>query len=428
MPNPSQSEPSQPNSLFRIEPAVAGRRRECDAFARSPATHSFLVYTTSALIVAAAIFVCTQQLARKSSVPGRIDLAESELKLYTDSRRILSELYVSDGELVKQGQPLALLTHLAHADTNTPSVTSQDSGYHSLLKSLNKEQQRLQDAKTDAQNESSLSRTNLQARVDNLSTTLKSLGSERGALVKLAAISEEALERGRELNKAGHVALTQLDELEQRHTLNLLKLDTNAREALAIEDRLQATNWELTNLPLQLKSRLGQLDEALGKTNRELTQLSMNLEVELRAPADGLITGVLSHSGATVDPDRPLITMVKNGSTFRAKLWASSQAAGDLQLDQGVNLLLDAFPHQKHGMLSGHITHINHSPLSLSELDAPWEGQGPTYALTIAIDTSSPLYHRLKPGMNLTADIKLDDSLVVERMFEPLIQAWQRTL
>ena len=427
MPNPSQ-----PSSLFRIEPAVAGRRRECDAFARSPTTHSFLVYTICILIVVAAIFVCTQQLARKSSVPGRIDLAESELKLYTDSRRTLSELYVSDGELVKQGQPLALLKHLAHSDTdsnsNTNSNATRDSGYLSLLSSLNKELQRLQEAKADAQKESELSATNLQSRVGNLSTTLTSLRSERRALVKLAAISEEALERGRELKTAGHFALTQLDELEQRHTLNLLKLDTNAREALAIKDRLQATNWELTNLPLQLKSRLGQLDEALGKTDRELTQLSMNLEVEIRAPADGLITGVLSHSGATVDPDRPLITMVKNGSIFRAELWASSQAAGDLQLDQGVNLLLDAFPHQKHGMLAGHITHINHSPLSLSELDAPWEGQGPTYALTVAIDTSSALYHRLKPGMNLTADIKLDDSLVVERMFEPLIQAWQRTL
>jgi len=90
--------------------------------------------------------------------------------------------------------------------------------------------------------------------------------------------------------------------------------------------------------------------------------------------------------------------------------------------------MLDAFPHQKHGALQGTITHINESPLTLQELDAPWESAGTTYSLNVMIDSSQTLYTRLRPGMNLTADIKLDNSLLVERLFEPLIKAWRRTL
>jgi len=177
-----------------------------------------------------------------------------------------------------------------------------------------------------------------------------------------------------------------------------------------------------------LENTLAELDEAIERSQRELMQLQMNIEYRLVAPSDGVVTGVLSHTGTTVEPSRPIITMVKNAARFRARLWANSSAAGDLQTNQRVNLMLDAFPHQKHGMLSGTITYINDSPLTLQELGAPWEGAGPTYSLTVAIDDSSKLYSRLKPGMNLTADIKLDTSLLVERLFEPLIQAWQRTL
>ena len=44
------------------------------------------------------------------------------------------------------------------------------------------------------------------------------------------------------------------------------------------------------------------------------------------------------------------------------------------------------------------------------------------------MDKQHSLYKRLKPGMNLTADIKLDDSALFERVFEPLLVAWRRTL
>lgn len=415
-------------SLFRIEPTLAGRRRECAAFARSPATHAFLLYCICALVVIAAIYLSSQTLARKATVAGRVELAEGELKLYVDTRRILSKLFVQDGALVEKGQTLALLTRHEHNAGISPTDVNSGQGFDALISSLKRETLRLTRAKSNARLESEATQRSLSARKDILVATRKSHYAERQTLKTLVAMSQEQLERGRELHTTSHLSLADFEELDQRHTQNELRLAANRRDTLALKDRLQSIEHQLSTRALQLENTLGEMDDAIERNQRELTQLQMNIEYRLIAPADGVITGILSHPGTTVEPNLPLITMVKNAARFRARLWANSSAAGDLQANQPVNLMLDAFPHQKHGMLSGTIAHINESPLTLKELGAPWEGAGPAYSLTVAIDTQSSLYSRLKPGMNLTADIKLDDSLLVERLFEPLIKAWQRTL
>ncbi len=419
---------SPTQSLFRIEPTLAGQRRECAAFARSPATNAFLLYCVCALVVTAALYASSQKLARKETVAGRVELADGELKLYADTRRILSKLFVKDGEQVKKGQILALLKRHEHTTSSKHLSTNSDEGFDALVSSLKREALRLEQAKTNARLESSANEQSLTARMDTLKATRANHYAERRTLKALIALSEEQLERGRELHNANHLSLAEFEEIEQQHTQNKLRLVANHRDTLALKDRMQSIEHQLSTRILHLQSKLGEMDEALERSQRELMRLQMSIEYRLVAPADGVITGVLSHTGTTVEPNRPLITMVNNAAHFRARLWANSSAAGDLQKNQKVNLMLDAFPHQKHGMLSGTIVHINESPLTLKELDAPWEGTGPTYALTVAINKSSTMYSRLKPGMNLTADIKLDDSLLVERLFEPLIQAWQRTL
>lgn len=419
---------SPTQSLFRIEPTLAGKRRECAAFARSPATNAFLLYCICALVVTAALYASSQKLARKATVAGQVELAEGELKLYVDTRRILSKLFVKDGELVKQGQTLALLTRHEKNIHSTSSSTNSGQGFDALISSLKREALRLKQAKENAHLESSANQQSLSARSSTLKATRASHYAERRTLKALVALSQEQLERGRELYNTNHLSLAEFEELDQRHRQNELRLAANRRDTLALKDRLQSFEHQLATVDLQLQNTLGEMDEALERNQRELMQLQMSIEYRLVAPVDGVITGVLSHAGTTVEPNRPLITMVKNAAHFRARLWANSSAAGDLKTNQNVNLMLDAFPHQKHGMLSGTIVHINESPLTLQEQGAPWEGTGPTYALTVSIDNSSAMYSRLKPGMNLTADIKLDDSLLLERLFEPLIQAWQRTI
>ncbi len=170
------------------------------------------------------------------------------------------------------------------------------------------------------------------------------------------------------------------------------------------------------------------MDAQLGLNTREREQLRMSFEQRVRAPNDGYITGVLKLAGSIAEPTTPVITMMRAKTAYRARLWAGSHAAGELKVGQKVNLMLDAFPHQKHGLLGGEIIHINTGALTLRELDVPWEGGGSAFSVTVELDKKNPLYWRIKPGMSLTADIKLDSSLLVARLFEPLLLAFSRAL
>lgn len=413
--------------LFRIEPALFGKRRECAAFARSRLTNSFLIYSICLCLTIACVFLGDKELARKTTVAGEAQLVEGELKLYANARRRVQETRVTEGELVRKGQLLAILRSLDHPPATStrgqsPPATS------AVLASLNRERSNLLAMRQTTQEEAEARQQLIRQQLRGIKARMNIQREERSASESLRDIAGEQLERGRELQQAGHLSLTQLDELQRRSSEAQRELARSRRDLLMLQEQQGTLSRELELAIQTLPNKLRQLDTQLGANEREFARQRLVQEQRLTAPVDGLITGVLSYPGATVAPQQPLITMVRNGVGFRARLWASSRAAGELTAGQNVRLMLDAFPHQKHGMLNGRIQHINESPLTLQELGAPWDGKGSVYGVTVALDVTSPLYARLKPGMNLTADIKLDQSLLFERLFEPLITAWQRTL
>lgn len=412
-------------SLFRIEPTLAGKQRECAAFSSSPFTTSVLIYCVCALLAIGLIYAGSQQVARKATVAGRAELSQGELKLYPNARRMVTEILVTEGQRVEEGQLLAILHAVQHAPT---ADSKQQSGYEKLLHSLQEQAVRLDDARNAARQRAAIEHDKLTSKRRHLKTARRNLRKTTDTTRKLLEIAQEQRSRGAELYKAGHLSLSDLEELDRRELQQTATVNDNERALLSINEQLEDLVLDNQSWQDRLNSRLRDIDSELGANTREREQLHMRYEQHLIAPSAGFITGILSHAGSTSTPEIPLITMVGMRSNYSAKLWASSHSAGDLRVGQRVNLMVDAFPHQKHGMLGGEISHINQSPLTLQELGAPWEGPGAAYAVTVMIDKANPLYRRIKPGMNLTADIKLDNSLLVARLFEPLLLAWQRAL
>ena len=412
-------------SLFRIEPSLAGKRRECAAFARSPFTTGVLIYSICALVAFGLIYAGTQQVARKATVSGRAELTDGELKLYPNARRLVAQVKVKEGQRVERGQLLAVLHGLQHAPS---SGTGEPSGYQRMSHSLMQQASRLQESRNDVEQSATIEQDKLRSKRRFLKQAQRSLKQSAITAVELLEIASEQHARGAELYKSGHLSLSDFEELQRRELQQKASIAENERTELNFKEQLRALEHEVQTLTKTRQANLRDVDTRLGENARERERLQMSFEQHLLAPSTGFITGVLKQAGATASPQAPLITMVRTKSAYRARLWAGSHAAGELEVGQSVNLMLDAFPHQKHGMLSGEITHINVSPLTLSELDVPWEGGGSAYSVTVNMDTTNPLYRRIKPGMNLTADIKLDKSLLVARLFEPLLLAWQRAL
>ena len=412
---------SDPTPLFRLEPAAVGRNHECRAFSRSAGTTAALIYGLCISVALAIVLACTQEVAHKSTVPGRTTLISGDLKLYPDSRRRLSKLHVAVGEEVVAGQPLAQLEDLRSRDQRASTALQ--------LNSLLEEKSRLEHAlKTNKQQKRQESR--YQRTTKALQTQAADLqGKELRAAEALLRLSEEQLARGRDLLSGGYISKSAFADLDTRASEQRRDVATLQKSAVQTQRQALLRDQEFERRQYaQHENQRRQLAE-LAQLKREIRRIEHTRAQVLLAPNAGRITGILGVIGKTFTPEQPVISMVSTGADFRAELWAPSNAAGALELGQPVNLLLDAFPHQRHGMVQGTIAHINSSPLTLRELGAPWETNRIVYGVTVSMnnmDNTHPLYHRIKPGMQLTADIKLDDSTLFERLFDPLLSAIKR--
>jgi membrane fusion protein len=118
---------------------------------------------------------------------------------------------------------------------------------------------------------------------------------------------------------------------------------------------------------------------------------------------------------------------VPEGAQLQAHLFAPSGAVGFVRPEQGVRLRVQAYAHQKFGVLAGRVVQVSRTPLGAEELVGlvPSGGGEPMFRITVALDTkewSQPL----AAGMRLDADVLLERRRLVEWLFAPVIGLKQR--
>lgn len=159
--------------------------------------------------------------------------------------------------------------------------------------------------------------------------------------------------------------------------------------------------------------------------------------LELKAPQDGLIKDLSTHTvGTVVQPGTVLMTLVPVNDAMLAEVWVSNQDAGSVETDHEVKVKLAAYPFQKYGMVEGRVQHF--SPDASEAPDGRGEKRGSnsnssesgplSYRTLVALKTSylerDGVRHKLSPGMQVTAEINLGSRTVLEYLLSPV----QKTL
>jgi membrane fusion protein len=153
--------------------------------------------------------------------------------------------------------------------------------------------------------------------------------------------------------------------------------------------------------------------------------------IVVRAPQDGVVTGVLAAIGQNVTPVAALASLLPADAKLQAQLFAPSSAVGFVRPEQTVQLRYQAFPYQKFGHQTGSVTQVSRSPLQAAELaglplPAAISANGePLYRITVTLDHQSVAAYgqaqALSPGMQLEADVLLDRRRLIEWLFEPVL-------
>lgn len=409
-------------------------RREAIEHQREPIRGSVLLaasprstwLATTAFVVATLLvgYACLGEFNRKAHVQGFLAPNKGLIKVYPDAPGTLLERRVDEGQRVRRGDVLAVVStersSLSVHAANSTTIALLRERQASLEKELagHDEMQRLRAQRIDAQ--------------------LTSLDEERhqldGAIATMRErlqAAERELARIEKLKVDGYVAAAQVQQesdrvLDQRGQLQVLR-----RDAVALQGRITDLHKERDSARVEGESARAALERRIAEVVQERTEREANSDVVIAAPADGVVSTVLLQPGQQVRRDAPLLSIIPDGAELEARLLVPSHAIGFVAPQQAVALRYGAFPYQRFGHYRGHVVSIAKSLLLPGDTDLPLRLDEPAYLVTVALrEQDVHAYGRtfaLQAGMALDADVMLDRRSIIEWMFDPLFSLVQRT-
>lgn len=223
----------------------------------------------------------------------------------------------------------------------------------------------------------------------------------------------ERIEKEQELAAQGHLiasALASIDQsqkkLKQIEADYLRQLHAERNEAQAQIDKLAK-------------------EQEKQQHRREL--------LELKAPQDGVIKDLATHtSGTVVQPGTVLASLVPREEKLKAEVWVSNEDIGFVRPGQPVKLKFATYPFQKYGMARGVVEHVSADAQSEEEArDKGLQGTGQRslrYKALVALEANAletdGIRYPLSVGMQSTAEILLGERTVAEYLLSPVKKAW----
>jgi membrane fusion protein len=376
----------------------------------------------AAIALAFVAFLTFGQYTQRTRVQGVLAPSAGLIKLSAPQEASILTLKVSEGDRVQKGQALYVL--------DLDKRTEAGGFSEAVLAALKTQRQELQ--------EELLRRALYDGeRQDALRTKLADLAKETGQVDRQIETAEdyvqtlsEELETYKDYLQRG--ITIQRDILDRRSRLMTEKtqLELLRRDRVKLDAEQHSTEAEITQINREGASKLSEIRRQVADLERSLAEAETQRQIQITAPDNGRITGVVARSGQSVPKGGPLLTIVPESGMLQVNLYAQSSAIGFVREGAPVMLRYAAYPYQKFGQHEGVVTAISRAALRPDEVDIgvplpPEGGQRSTlYRLTVKPrEAAIPAYGELEPlqvGMQVEADIFLDTRPLWQWILNPL--------
>lgn len=238
------------------------------------------------------------------------------------------------------------------------------------------------------------------------------------------------------LGKQGNVA--QLDVLERRG--ERIKAERDLRQALqsiaGLEGTIAEARAKLASLRSEYRRKLVEQrvklnDQAEQLAAKSRKQAYRNRLLVLKAPQDGIVKDIATHTvGYVVPSGTVLMTLVPAGEPLQARVSIDNRDIGFVRPGQMARLKLSAYPFQRFGAVAATVHVISPDALGTKRSAKGDPGATTRGAYWAVLDLDQQyLTHdgerlQLRPGMAVTAEIKLGERSVMEYLLSPI----ERTL
>lgn len=412
-------------SLFREE-ALTERQTQWLGTVLVVPTPSHRLFMWFGVVMATAVVLLLTfgHYARKERIAGWLVPQHGLIQVYAPTAGVVSDVFVKEGGEVQRGERLLVLSTELQSNslggTQTEIVQRLSDRRDSLLaearevEQLNARRQRsLEDrvAALVAEQEKLQKEIELQKYRVHLARKSEKRQSD---LQERGIVSEQALQAATEAT---------VDQRAKWRELERLHIG-NERERLALLN-------ELDNLPLTTRSQIAKIRREAAAVEQELAEAEERREIIIPAPATGTVTAVQAERGSRPDTRVPLFSIVPKGSLLEAHLFCPSRAIGFLRAGQRVLLRYQAYPYQKFGHYEAVLTGVSRSAVSpaalppqLSALTSLVGTGEPVYRLTARLNTQHVTAYGqpvpLQPGMQLEADVIIEQRRLYEWILDPL--------
>ncbi|CQR74688.1 Hemolysin secretion protein D, chromosomal [Sporomusa ovata DSM 2662] len=407
----------------------------------SPIGRSVL-WTLFALVIVGLLWSVLGQVDEVAIAPGKIIPAGYVKTIQAEDKGVVKDIYVHDGEKVKQGQLLLELNPtFSAADLarlkkqvaflkleierltaerdgvpftagTQPDIDANDLAFHMSL----------------YQSRMSALTAKITAAESNIEQSQASLEVARVNKIKLAGqydIAKDSEERIEKLNKDNAISLFTVLEYRGKR--------------MEIEQNMVAQDSEIARRESALGQARAQLASILADNNRDITtklvddrrqlqdyieQLKKAQETDnfsrMVSPVDGRVTQLSVHTiGGVVTAAQPLMVIVPEDVQLEVEAWIANKDIGFIQLAQRAEVKVETFTFQKYGTIDGEVVEI--SPDAVEDKD-----KGRVYRVALSLDKDKVIVNDhevyLGPGMSVTAEIKIRQKRIIEFFLDPFRQ------
>lgn len=382
-------------------------------------SHVFAAIFIVGWVLAGVIWLTTSQYARKETVQGWLEPTSGEVRVYAqNSVGEISEVLVSEGQEVVQGQALIVI----NGDRILQDGTSLESQLHDELEQQNdiliQQQARLtlihQQKVSDSQFQLASTQQDL-ARLDTQIAVMR----------KRIQLKQQRLAHLQGMSRDGYVAQTESDLVSEQLMMLEGELQRFLRERISLGDQHKLLHSSLMLQPQQHLNELASMAQKQSEIAQQKFQLESQRAQIIRAPKSGVVANLKAQNGIKAIPSVPMLTILPNSSDIEAYLLIPVRAIGFLKPGQQIEIRYDAYPYQKFGLYSGHVSQVADSVSLPAELGrVPQQPSEPVYLVKAELTSNTVSAYgkqlTLKSGMTLSADIQLGDRSLFEWLLEPI--------
>jgi membrane fusion protein len=410
--------------LFRSE-AIENRQRDWLGSIQliRPVSLTFLTVFVVIVAVAVASYLALGHYTRKARISGYLVPDRGVIRLMAPQSATVVESHVAEGRSVLRGDVLFVLEvgqTTLNGDTQT-AVQSSLAARQLSLQGATRQRTQLTQSQLDA----------IDAQVVDMRREIDSMAVESDLQRQRLALAQEAQAQYESLRNDNFVSSAQVRTKAEEVLAVKAQLQGLERQRTARQREIAALQTQRRELPLRAQAAQGEIDRDLSTLAQQTAESQARQRIVVRAPQDGVLSGVLAEAGQTVTPAVALASLLPADAKLQAQLFAPSSAVGFVRADQTVELRYQAFPYQKFGHQSGAVAQVSRSPLQASELaalalPASLSASGePLYRIVVTLDRQTVAAYgqaqALAPGMQLEADVLLDRRRLVEWLFEPVL-------